>query len=96
MAARVKLRTRLFELVPDMTVDELVQLTGLSTSELYHLKRRSRGVGPRAMQAIVGAFPGMRYERLFFLDDESTVADSTDPEVPGLVVPQAQTEKAAA
>ena len=63
---RGRLKTRLFELEPDMK--KLARLIGLSVSEVYRVREGKRRIHEQFIVGALTAFPQHRFEDLFYIE----------------------------
>lgn len=63
-----RLRTRLFELEEGHDMRKLARLMGLSLSEVYRIRQGERRIGPQFIVGALTAFPGRKFEDLFYIE----------------------------
>lgn len=64
-----RLRTRLFDLEPD--IKKLARLIGMSLSEVYRIREGKRKIGERFIVGALTAFPGRKFEDLFYIERQN-------------------------
>ena len=59
------------------SIPELARRTGLSKEVLYKMKQRRRSPGPKAIEAMLRAFPNLGYRDLFLPDDRPLLREKS-------------------
>ena len=73
----MKLKTRVFEFYNGKyaNVNELAQVLGLSVSEIYRVRQGRRPVSIRFIIGALKAFPGYKFDDLFYIDSAGNKND---------------------
>jgi len=66
------IRTRIFELCNGdyRNLSELAQVMGISVSQIYRVREGKRSINQKFIIGAVKAFPGRKFEELFYLAPE--------------------------
>ena len=74
------IRTRIFQLYSEdyRSLSELAQVMGISVSQIYRVREGKRGINQKFIIGAIKAFPGRRFEELFYLVPESSAITETN------------------
>ncbi len=60
-------------------MSELAQAMGISVSQIYRVKQSKRGINQKFITGAIEAFPGYKFDDLFYLVAESPTVTSNYP-----------------
>ena len=63
----MRLKTRVFELNHYKNLSELAQAMGISVSQVYRVQEGKRGINEKFIVGAMKAFPGYKFDKLFYL-----------------------------
>lgn len=78
LAVVMKLKTSVFELVTGKYagLPELARAMGISTSQIYRVRRGERPVNQKFIIGAIKAFPGYKFDDLFYVAPEEARMDN--------------------
>ena len=71
-------KTRIFELRHNgyKSLSQLAEAMEISVSQVYRVRQGKRGINQKFIVGAIKAFPGHRFEDLFYFDPEVLVVDN--------------------
>jgi len=75
------IKTRIFELCNGdyQNLCQLAQAMGISVSQIYRVREGKRGINQKFIIGAIKAFPGRKFEELFYLAPESPAVTKNHP-----------------
>ena len=72
-------RTKIFELAHSRykNLSEVAQVMGISVSQLYRVRQGKRNINQKFIIGAIKAFPGYKFDDLFYFASESPVDNKT-------------------
>ncbi|HTY81341.1 MAG TPA: hypothetical protein VMB24_01000 [Dehalococcoidales bacterium] len=77
------IRTTVFDKAPDkfQNLSELAAAMGISVSQVYRVREGRRGINEKFIIGAKAAFPELRLDELFYLEDFPSARTSKSPEM---------------